>query len=293
MAVATDIRDSLDKFIVPQEYPNFLAKLLPVFKKILQDDPVFDVTHNEHKLRNCILDIIHRLPFQPPDLLEKHATELMVMLMALVRVENEENAVLCMKTIGNFYRNCGKALAEQAEPTLELIRDMFQRMPAAVKEAFDTKSGANGQPSTPGNANLQSPKPMSPMVVGQDPSESGSRSLVKGMQSFKVLAECPIIVVSIFTHHRPTSKDIKAFTPHITTMLLEEAAPQAEAHRLAKENGDGPFTGVSAGIKNRVAFGDFITAQVKVSGMFQMDLDYANSVKDHVIFGIHSSTIFE
>lgn len=101
--------------------------------------------------------------------------------------------------------------------------------------------------------------------MGQDSMDSASRSLVQGMQSFKVLAECPIIVVSIFTHHKPNAKDIRNFTPHITKMLLQQAAPQERAHKRAKENGTGPFTGVSSGIKNRAAFGDFITAQVKVS----------------------------
>lgn len=253
---------------------------------------MFNVTQPEHKLRNCILDIIHRLPFQPPDALEHYAKDLMVMLMNLVRVENEDNAVLCMKTIGNFYRNCGKSLADQAEPTLQLIRDMFEKMPDAVKEAFDTKSAANGLPTTPGNSSINSPKPMSPMMGG-DPAESSSKSLVEGMRSFKVLAECPIIVVSIFTHHKPTSKDIRGFTPHITKMLMQEAAPQAEAHRLAKERGEGPFTGVSPAIKNRAAFGDFITAQVKVRSCLQVLSGFKLTILDNVFPCIHPQTVFQ
>lgn len=45
-------------------------------------------------------------------------------------------------------------------------------------------------------------------------------------------------------------------------MLLLQAGPQAEAHKA--NIGKGPFTGVSPNVKNRVAFGEFITAQVKV-----------------------------
>ena len=87
----------------------------------------------------------------------------------------------------------------------------------------------------------------------------------KGMQSFKVLAECPIIVVSLFQAHRPcVHKNVKLFVPRIKEMLLLQAGPQEEAHRLAKAKGE-VFTGVSPNIKNRVAFGEFITAQVKVS----------------------------
>lgn len=44
-------------------------------------------------------------------------------------------------------------------------------------------------------------------------------TLVKGMQSFKVLAECPIIVVSLFQAHRGcVHKNVKLFVPLIKTV---------------------------------------------------------------------------
>lgn len=61
----------------------------------------------------------------------------MNLLMDLVRIENEDNAVLCMKTIMDFQRNYQKELADQVQPFLNLIQEMFSKMPQAVKDTFD------------------------------------------------------------------------------------------------------------------------------------------------------------
>lgn len=57
--------------------------------------------------------------------------------MELVRIENEDNAVLCMKTIMDFQRNYQKELADQVQPFLNLIQEMFSKMTQAVKDTFD------------------------------------------------------------------------------------------------------------------------------------------------------------
>lgn len=103
-------------------------------------------------------------------------------------------------------------------------------------------------------------------MLGQE-SDSSSKPLVKGTQSFKVLAECPIIVVSLFQENRHVvHSNVKVFVPLIREMLGLQAGPQAEAHRQAAMKGT-ILTGVCVGIKNRAAFGDFITAQVKVNNL--------------------------
>lgn len=218
-----------------------------------------------------ILDTLHRLPFAPLEALEPWAGDVMKLLMEMVRSENEENAVLCMKTIMDFQRNYQQQLAEQVQPFLNLIMDMFGQMPKAVKDTFDipaTTGATPAMPSTPGNTQqFQSPRPSSPLGVGGDPvadPQQPAKMLTKGMQSFKVLAECPIIVVSLFQAHRNSvPKNVKLFVPLIKEMLQLQAGPQREAHEAAKRRGEN-FTGVSANIKNRAAFGEFVTAQVKV-----------------------------
>jgi transformation/transcription domain-associated protein len=209
-------------------------------------------------------------------------------LMQLARVENEENAVLCMKTIMDVVRNQVKATISRVQPFLELIQEMFQMMEQVVRDTFDTPNqGATpGVPSTPGasSQNFQSPRPSSPSTAVSDLTTAdpqANHNLQKGMQSFKVLAECPIIVVSIFQAHRNSvTNNVKLFVPLIKTILLLQAKPQERAHAEAAAQGQ-IFTGVSRDIKNRAAFGEFITAQVKTMSFLAYLLRmYAQQLQD-------------
>jgi transformation/transcription domain-associated protein len=192
--------------------------------------------------------------------IEPYAADIVDTLMELVRFENEDNAVLCMKTIMDLERHQTNATATRVQPFLDLIQEMFQMMEQVVNDTFDspTNHSHHNQPS-------QSPRPGSPATTVSD---SGAEKkdpplLAKGMQSFKVLAECPIIVVSVFQVHRGSvSANVKKFVPLIKGILLLQAKPQERAHAEAAARGE-VFTGVCKEIKNRAAFGEFITAQVK------------------------------
>ncbi|KAB8073752.1 hypothetical protein BDV29DRAFT_133154 [Aspergillus leporis] len=285
--VAVELRDNIEPLCSGASYPIFLSKLWPVFKGILKGEPVFTNLSFEQKLRNCVLETLHRLPTASPDV-EPYAADMVDFLMELVRIENEENAVLCMKTIMDLERNQAKATAARVQPFLELIQEMFQTMEQVVRDTFDTPSQAtpSGMPSTPGATaqNFQSPRPSSPATSVSDlgPSDpQGNNVLLRGMQSFKVLAECPIIVVSIFqTHRNSVSANVKLFVPLIKSILLLQAKPQEKAHAEAAAQGM-IFTGICREIKNRAAFGEFITAQVKTMSFLAYLLRmYAHQLQD-------------
>lgn len=286
VTVATEIRDSVESLSTPGTYSKFLTKLWPVFKSTLQGEPVFLALSADQKLRNTILEILHRLPFNLNDI-ENYAVEIVDTLMQLVRVENEDNAVLCMKTIMDLLRHQASKTTDQVQPFLDLIQEMFQMMDQVVKDTFDVApSGGNAAlPSTPNatSQNFQSPRPGSPATSVSEPGADGqtNQHLLKGMQSFKVLAECPIIVVSIFQAHRNSvSSNVKKFVPLIKAILMLQAKPQEKAHAEAVQQGT-IFTGVSRDIKNRAAFGEFITAQVKTMSFLAYLLRvYANQLQD-------------
>ncbi|KAF2021383.1 hypothetical protein BU24DRAFT_487816 [Aaosphaeria arxii CBS 175.79] len=290
---AIDIRDNIESFCTPQHYASFLNHLVPVFLKILDGPPVFISTSPEQRIRNCIFEILHRLPMNPAEAVEPHALKIVDKLMLLVKIENEDNAVLCMKTIMDFQRHQTKVLAERVQPFLELIQEMFETMEQAVQDTFDNPTPApaiQGIPSTPSHHQYsQSPRPGSPATASTSSGEMGSeqqqaRMLLKGMQSFKVLAECPIIVVSLFQAYRNcVNRNVKLFVPLIKNVLMLQAKPQEKAHQEAAAQGK-IFTGVSKEIRNRAAFGDFITAQVKTMSFLAYLLRvYAQQLSDFLL----------
>ncbi|KAK4104754.1 hypothetical protein N658DRAFT_418642 [Parathielavia hyrcaniae] len=279
---ACALRDSLDHYTAGPGYTVFLKRLMPAFVNILRQPCVFQTTPpdqiNAQKLRNCVLEILHRLPTSqvPPDPFEPYAQEVVDLLMHLIHNDNEDNAVLCVKIISDIMRHQHKIMGNKVQDFLSLIQELFEQLDRVVREQLDNTSstGAPAPPSTPGSTQTtflphqQSPRAGSPIASGApdfnvDASQQSNRTLLRGMQSFKVLAECPIVVVSIFQVYRSTvAQNVKAFVPLIKSALVCQAAAQAQAHKDAAAR-DTIHTGVSPNIKNRAAFGDFITAQVK------------------------------
>src|SRR5690242_19516915 len=93
-------------------------------------------------------------------------------LMALVRVENEDNAVLCLKTIMDLERHQPKTTESKVLSFLELIQEMFDQMEQVVKDTFDTPARSAASTTATPNANaqaFQSPRPGSPATVVSEP----------------------------------------------------------------------------------------------------------------------------
>ncbi|PNY27116.1 Transcription-associated protein 1 [Tolypocladium capitatum] len=293
LEAATTLRDSLDHYTSGPIYTPFLKRLMPIFINILRGPCIFLSNSPEQKLRHCVLEVLNRLPTAPAPVepFEPYAQEICDLLMQLVRTDNEDNATLCVKITSDIMRHQHKVLQGKVQPFLSLIQELFEQMEKVVREQLDNApsmtASQTGAPSTPGSSqtNFQSPRPGSPVAsvsdLGADPQQQQNRPLLKGMQSFKVLSECPIIVVSIFQIHRGTvSQNVKAFVPLIKAVLLLQASAQKQAHADAAAKGQ-IHTGVSPAIKNRAAFGEFITAQVKTMSFLAYLLrQYSSQLQD-------------
>ncbi|KAL9041757.1 MAG: hypothetical protein Q9180_001072 [Flavoplaca navasiana] len=203
----------------------------------------------------CILEIFHRLPMGHADL-KSYAPGIVDLLLALVRVEDEDNAVLCMKIIMNMERHQTEATESKVQPLLDLIQDMFKSMEDVVKETFDAPIHAAAAGTNPNTQAFQPPRPGCPASsVGHDLGidVQTARPLLGRMKSFKVFTECSIVVVSWFGAHR---NQVPGKVKNFVALIKERARAKA-----AKR--DDIFTGISKDIKNRAAFGEFITVQVK------------------------------
>lgn len=180
--------------------------------------------------------------------------------MKLLRTDNEENGVLCMKILTSFHRAYKTHIQDQVEPFLDLVIEIYKNIPQVVRETFAINAGQSSG-NTPVTS-FHSPRPLSPMG-GDFSSEHSSKPLARCLYSFKVLTECPIIVVLLYTTHKQAvTTSLATFIPHIIDMLELQAPPQANAHAAAASRGE-IHTSISPQIKNRAAYGEFIVAQVK------------------------------
>ncbi|CAJ0885247.1 10109_t:CDS:10 [Entrophospora sp. SA101] len=266
LLIATNLRDSIEMY-QNSDYPRFLHYLMPVLNNTLQNEPpVFDSNSEEQKLRNIYLEILHRLPQN--DSLRPFAPDLLKLVMNLLKKENEDNAVICLKIIIDLHRGYKPLLEDQVQPFLDIVKLMYENMEQTVRDAFDTPGTAAATPSasTPVQSSAPippSPRPSSPVPDVTTHEPTPNKVLADSLHSFKVLTECPIIVVLIFQSHRNVvNGNILNFLPLIIRTLSLQPRPQAEAHESAKARGE-IFIGVAPGIRDRVKYTEFIVAQVK------------------------------
>jgi len=71
----------------------------------------------------------------------------MALLMQILRTDNEENAVLALKIMIDLHRSYKNVVADQVQPFLDFVFEMYQNMPSIVKDAFETNTSIPG--STP------------------------------------------------------------------------------------------------------------------------------------------------
>ena len=230
----------------------------------------------------------------PLDVVAPHANDIIGALISVIGNDNEDNAVIGLKTVMEIMRSQGKNVEGKVQDFMDLIQKIFAGMDQVVTDTFDVPAAApvNAAQATPNSKEtFSSPRPSSPASTSTSVT-SGSidiaidqpqapKTLSKGMASFKVLAECPIIVVSLFQAHKPAvTANVKQFIPLIKGILMATAKPQAAEHDEAMERGE-VFTGVSRNIKNRAAFGEFVTAQVKTMSFLAYLLRvWANQLHD-------------
>ncbi|KAI9726073.1 MAG: hypothetical protein M1828_002081 [Chrysothrix sp. TS-e1954] len=269
-AVAIEVRDNIESWSQSNLYVTFLARFVPICLKLLSGTPQFWSASPEQRLRNCLLETLHRLPLQLQEPLAPYVGDIADKLMELINVDNEENAIICVKTVMDLFRHHSKTLgSDKIQIFLDIIKQLFESTDRIVRETFGpgTSSGPHTNTSAvTGGSFSSSPRPGSPAVVPSDANQEQqqARPLIKGVQSFKLLSECPIAVVSIFQAlpRDAVTGHVETYMPHVKGILLSQVPAQEKAHEIAlKENR--VHIGPARDIKNKIAYGDFITAQVK------------------------------
>lgn len=231
LKLATEIRDNIEIVHTP-EYANFLKYLFPVFYNILrQGQAQVGDAGPQHKLRNVILEILSRLPNN--EQLKSVVSNLLKLAMYLLEMENEENALICLRIVIDLHKNYRPDLANDVQPFLDIVQKIYSELPNTVALHFSASNKPSAAAGTTGPFG----------AVGAEGTKPGS--FIRSLQSFKVLTECPIIVVLLFQlYPKFLQANIPKFMPLIVKALSLQAPPNAYQN-------------------HRAAYVDFIACQVK------------------------------
>ncbi|KAK4051001.1 transcription-associated protein 1 [Microbotryomycetes sp. JL201] len=276
ISLATDLRDSIDMFQRDMDVAKFFDAMLPCFIHVLKTGkPSFTSNSVDNRFRNLLIQILHRLPHVEP--LRPHATALMSLLLILLRNENEDNAVLCMKVIIDLHRTYSrpsatsqttdqpdqtvKKIAASVDEFLEIVAELFKGMGPVVEETFSVKGSEKDTAQSPAAAAAAAAPPP---IEGEGSAGGASVTYAPAMKSFKLLQDCPAAIVFIFqTYRQLVDKAITIFVPLVFDFLQLQAAPQARKH-ASMEPGKS-WVGICPEIPKarRAAFQDMVMAQTK------------------------------
>ncbi|KAM0751100.1 hypothetical protein T439DRAFT_380110 [Meredithblackwellia eburnea MCA 4105] len=282
ITIAQELRDTIDMFQRDMDPFKFFDTLLPCFMDILRSGkPTLASASPDNRLRNLLMQILHRLPHV--EQLRPHTGPLMTLLLQLLRTENEDNAILCMKIIIDLHRTYPRPPTPPSNPTpnadgtpapvpapepsvveasvdefLDIVADLFKGMSAVVEDTFSGTAGGTPSASDPAQSPAGEEGPGGP----QQPTTPVV--LAPAMKSFKLLQDCPAAIVFIFqTYRSMANKAILVFVPLVFEFLQLQAAPQARQHK-SMEAGKS-WVGMSPEIPKgkRAAFQDMVMAQTK------------------------------
>lgn len=242
-AIFSELLDMIEALNGAAEYAHFLTQMVPVFLAVLDRVPVlFDAALPEHRLRNIVLEIIHRLIMN--DTFAPFAEGILKKLQLLMVEENEDNGVLCMKIITLLHK-AYRDLKPHLQGFFEVICRIYDNTPDTIKTAFDEPAKS---PATEDDDEMTLDVPKPP--------------LSKALWSFKTLAELPITMVLLYLSYKDLPlilQTLPVFLPKILELLLREV-PAQKAYRQG-----GGTLAVAPLIANAAAFADLVLAQVKAA----------------------------
>lgn len=272
----SELCDIVEFLSNPEEYQALLKAIIPLLLGQLQEINVsFDVGSPENKLRNSILKVFNRLPINQN--FEPYVNQVLQVLMGALPNENEENGVLCMKILTTLFKSFKAPLQDEVEKFIQIILDIYKNMPESVTKTFQSvdEASANSDDEMKDEQMLNDEVDAGENNHSQDggnvgrtentPKVSGPKDAKAAMYSFKVLSECPITMVTLYSSYKQlTNTSLPQFMPLVMDLLHMQVEQQRKAREEAELKGE-RYTTVSPGIKNREAYCEFILAQIKAT----------------------------
>ena len=192
-----EVRDRLD-IVHTSEFANFMHHLFPILRDlvVLKTTPQLE-DNTENKVRHSLLEIFNKFPNN--ETLKPYVYEIMILSLKVLADDNEENAIIALKVIFDLHKSFRPSLEQYIIPFLDIVSRLYANMPAASRAIY----GSNTSTSTsiPPTANTCTP-------------------FVRSIESFKVLTECPIIVMLLFQFYpRCVAKTMTQMVPVMLNTL--------------------------------------------------------------------------
>ena len=263
LSAAIELREQIE-IVHTVEFPLMLSALLPAFSTILAErtKPSPDTSTVEHRLRNVVLEIISRMPSN--EILRPHAPHLVAVALDILTRDYEENALIASRIIFDLYKVYRSLPQDNVQPYLDFVQNAYRTLPTSVHRNFllhalDAEPSLDSQlkitssgnlaaletkdPSTPSDetnkdaaSTMSSPGTTSPSI-SKIPTSPVARLSPRSDSSFRVLTECPLIVMLMFQLY---PKFLRSNIPPLIKEMMEALALRAPPLKSISQ-GDKPL----------------------------------------------------
>ncbi len=209
--------------------------MIPVLLDCLRTgEPSFQRDSLEFNFRRTLLEILQRIV--SVEVRRDQVSAFTSSMLQLIRLDNEENGVLCCKIVIDLVRNHRSFTEETLKQFLSVLSESFNNVPLLVEETLSEDSPI-----------------LDPNVV------------LPSIRSFKVLSELAMITIHLVQFMRQLVQNVllETIEPHFHVLTIE--SPAQKKAREDYESSGRFWSGMAPTIKNPGAYSDFILAQVKVS----------------------------
>ncbi|KAH9524764.1 hypothetical protein Btru_027783 [Bulinus truncatus] len=266
-----EIKKYLFSVVTLPQYPQFLAELMRVFLKILDEgEPQFIAEQNIQQLRKLLLEIIHRIPCN--DHLKKYVQQILTLMFRLLKIENEDNVLVCIRIILELHKQYRPQMNEEITEFMKFVKGIYSNLPNHLPRIFEPRSQKKVKDLTDINVEVWLQDIFTVTTVLTDKKNAENQSvqyniIPMGVQSLKVLAELPVIVVLMYQMYKQqVQNDMVEFIPLImNTITLQPSAQHRNSPNFNKE-----------------VFVDFIAAQIKTLSFLAYIIKiYQGAVNSH------------
>jgi transformation/transcription domain-associated protein len=258
-----------------------------VFLDVLRQTSVQFVDGDEQKIRNVLLEILNRLPNL--EVMGNYVNNLANVVMHILDNDNEDNAIICLKIIFEIHKVFSSKLEAQVQPFINFFKKLYYFFSFSVDIAFREKYKApNGRAVANHEfANIQSEiekankegnlekvqlchehrTAINNAYLDQNSKNPEQKRLTRSLHSFKVLRECPLIVMLLFQlHPQFVEQNIRDLIPVMIKALQQGRGDEGIQNPPAKKE----------------LYTDFISAQVKTLSFLTYVLrGYAQGMEPH------------
>jgi len=244
--IVQDVRERIDVVQTP-EYGSFLQCIFPALRDLVRYKSREQLEDNaENRIRHGILEIFVKFPTTEP--LRPFVSDLMVLALRIVELDNEDNACIALKIILDLHKVYRPNLESYVQPFLDLVMKMYENMQLTSRTVWHAPPDGEGGGGGGGGGAAHAPTHLHTHTHAHT-----HTPLLRCMESFKALEQCPVIVMLLFqTYAKFATKCMPKMLPLMIGTLNLSAGGSTAAGGVA-----------GAAPRQRQRHREFVAAQVK------------------------------